>query len=211
MLSLVVVGDAELLQHARRLLPNFEIRGIADNPELSDPITSLAVIRGLIEGGHSPDAVVCAGVPGFTLLSQLPHYSASRCFVHPGATIWPPATLQWITEATGMTLIPNLEALPVALLGRGGLSDAASPEPEGFPSPRAGADPAAARREQSPRSQGYEWADETPVQVPPAPVSLDREPARSEPQVIDAGPAPTPQQTAYLPTDLLRPLRPRSS
>jgi len=205
----VVVGDVELVERARRLLPNFEVRGVTEDPELGDPITSLAVVRSLIESGHSPDAVVCAGVPGFTLLSQLPHFSASRCFVHPGSTIWPPATLQWMAEATGMTLIPNLEALPVALLGRGGLSEAAS-EGEGLPPPRTrpGAELAAAPGE-APRP-GYEWANETPVQVPPAPVLLDSEPARSEPQVIDAGPAPGPQETAYLPTDLLRPLRPRS-
>jgi len=207
----VVVGDVELLQRARRLLPSFEIRGVTDEPKLGDPITSLAVIRSLIESGHSPDAVVCAGGPGFTLLSQLPHFSASRCFVHPGATIWPPATLQWMAEATGMTLIANLEALPVALLGRGGLSEAAQ-QGDGFPAPpsRADVDSADAESESGPGGPGYDWAKETPVQVPPAPVSLDREPARLEPQVIDAGPAPSPQETAYLPTDLLRPLRPRS-
>ena len=208
---MVVVGDVELLQRARQLLPSFEVRGVSDDPDLGDPITSLAVIRSMIERGHSPDAVICAGGPGFTLLSQLPHFSASRCFVHPGATIWPPATLQWMAEATGMTLIANLEALPVALLGRGGLSEAV-PEGDAFPAPRSRpeADSPDAQGDPTPGSPDYEWANETPVQVPPAPVSLDREPARSEPQVIDAGPAPTPQETAYLPTDLLRPLRPRS-
>ncbi|MHB8555345.1 MAG: hypothetical protein ACYDCB_06770, partial [Candidatus Dormibacteria bacterium] len=130
--SVVVVGDAELVQRARQLLPSFEIMGVTERPELGDPVTSLATIRHLIEGGHAPDAVVFAAVPGFTLLSQLPHFSASRCFVHPGATIWPAATLRWMIEATGMTLIPSLEALPVALLGRGGLSDSAS-EAEGHP------------------------------------------------------------------------------
>jgi len=215
MSSVVVVGDSDFALRTRQLLPNFQVLGVTDDAELGDPVTSVTTIRRLIESARPPEAVVCSGAPGFTLLSQLAHFSASKCFVCPTSVAgWPQATLQWITEATGMTLIPSLDSLPAAMLGRGTLAATGQSDTPGLagqapPAPP----PAAAQRDTgvSPRGdRGYEWADETPVQVPPPPVSLDREPPPTVPQIIDAGPGPSQPQTAYLPTDILRPLRPRS-
>lgn len=211
MSSVVVVGDPDFVLRTRQLLPNFQVLGITDDAELGDPVTSITTIRRLIETSRPPEAVVCSGAPGFTLLSQLTHFSASRCFVCPTpAAGWPPATLQWITEATGMTLISSLDSLPAAMLGRGTVSPAGASDPPGQAStalaPAAQPDSVSAPR----GDRSYEWAEATPVQVPPPPVSLDREPAPTLPQIIDAGPGPSQPQTAYLPTDILRPLRPRS-
>jgi hypothetical protein len=216
--SIVVVGDSELLQRARQLLPGFQVIGVTDEPDLGDPASSLGVIRALIETGRAPDAVVCAAVPSFTLLGQLHHYSAGRCFVDPTGSIWPPNTLRWIVEGAGMAVLPSLEAIPAALLGRAGppgaISDSesfSSPlEPAGFRGGIAHLDGAGAAEITS-RPQDYAWASEPPIQVPPAPVLLGQEAPDPSLQVIDAGTGPAPQQTAYLPTDLLRQLRPRSS
>jgi hypothetical protein len=214
----VVVGDSELLQRARKLLPGFQVIGVTDEPALGEPASSVGVIRALIETGRAPDAVVSSGVPGFTLLGQLHHYSAGRCFVDPAGSIWPPSTLRWIAEAAGMAVLPSLEAVPAALLGRagppGGASDTkglTSPlEPAGFGGSIAQLEEAAAAAVAS-RPQDYAWASEPPIQVPPAPVRLRQEASDRSQQVIDAGRGPAPQLTAYLPTDLLRQLRPRNS
>jgi hypothetical protein len=214
--SIVVVGDSELLQRARQLLPGFQVIGVTDEPDLGDPASSLGVIRALIETGRPPDSVVCAGVPGFTLLGQLHHYSAGRCFVDPAGSIWPPNTLRWIAEAAGMAVLPSLEAIPAALLGRAGPPPGAVSDTEGFSSPLepAGFGGSIAKLETaevSSRPPDYAWANEPAVQVPPAPVLLDQEASDAAPQVIDAGRGAAPQLTAYLPSDLLRQLRPRNS
>jgi|GEM_PF-4543026 hypothetical protein len=211
----VVVGDQDLYQRTRQLLPNFQVIGLVDEPELADPVTSVGPIRSLVDSTNTPDAVICGGSPGFTVLSQISQLSPSRCYVYPSESAgWPSDTLRWIAEATGMSLLPHLESLPAAILARGAvpagpvetaLSSQAPPptsssgrEPDGGGSRTAGGD-------------DYSWADATPVQVPPPPVSLDQEPIPGPPQVIDAGPAPRAPETAYLPTDVLRPLRPRGN
>lgn len=203
--AVIVVGDAELQRRTRQLLPNFEVLGVAEDPDYGDPITSVARLRSLIERADPPDAVVCSGSPGFTVLGQLPHFPANRCFIHPGnASNWPLETLGWMAEATGMVLLPNLESLPAAILARG---MQVAPRTKDAPVAPATSRPAG-DREQSSRAPDFAWADTTPVQVPPPPVSLDPEPVPQAPQVIDAG--STPSRPAYLPTDLLRPLRPRT-
>jgi hypothetical protein len=219
--SIVVVGDSELLQRARQLLPGFQVIGITDEPDLGDPASSLGLIRALIETGRAPDAVICAGVPSFTLLGQLHHYSAGRCFVDAAGSIWPPNTLRWIAEAAGMAVLPSLEAIPAALLGRAGPPGAitgitgnegssSSLELAGFGGGIAQREGAGAAEVASP-PHDYAWASEPPIQVPPAPVQLRQEEPDPSRQVIDAGMGAAPQQTAYLPTDLLRQLRPRNS
>ncbi|MHB1501061.1 MAG: hypothetical protein ACYCYK_07840 [Candidatus Dormibacteria bacterium] len=218
MSAVVVVGDAELELSTRQLLPNYQVMGIGQDPELGDPITSVAVLRALIETANPPDAVVCGGAPGFTILSQLPHFPPSRCYVCPGSSAgWPAETMRWIAEATGMTLLPQLESLPAAILARGAPSSPRQQEVSSAgptaqrqlqPAPTAtGA--ASATPPASPRERDFSWADATPVQVPPPPVSLDTQPVSLAPQIIDAGPSPA-LRSAYLPRDLLRPLRPRS-
>ncbi len=204
-----MVGDAELQRRTHQLLPNFQVIGVAEDPDYGDPITSVALLRALIERSEPPDAVVCSGGPGFTVLSQLPHFPPSRCYIHPSSpAAWPLDTMRWMAEATGMALLPNLESLPAAILARGmqathkPAETAAAPptKPASAPTPAPAAPPAQP-------IQDFAWADATPVQVPPPPVSLDPEPVPRAPQVIDAGPVVP--RSAYLPTDLLRPLRPR--
>ncbi|MDA8332952.1 MAG: hypothetical protein M0027_17420 [Candidatus Dormibacteraeota bacterium] len=211
----VVVGDQDLYQRTRQLLPNFQVIGLVDEPELADPVTSVGPIRSLIDSTNTPDAVVSGGSPGFTVLSQIAQLSPSRCYVYPGeAAGWPPDTLRWIAEATGMSLLPQLESLPAAILARGAVP--AGPADPPLPAPPPQASTPTARKPDGrgvPTAGGgdYSWADATPVQVPPPPVSLDKDPVPGPPQVIDAGPAPRAPETAYLPTDVLRPLRPRDN
>lgn len=203
--QVVVVGGAELAERVRRLLPNFEVLGPDSEPLLEDPVTGLETVRSLVDSGAGPDSVVCAALPGFALFGQVPRLSPTRCFISPEGSVWPAETVRWMAEAVGMTVLPALEALPALLLGRSGPP---LPPPRGL---TAVVEPAAPPRPSAAASSpttapDYDWAAETPVQVPPPPVSLDPTPASPRPQVIDAG---GPPQTAYLPTDLLRPLRPR--
>ncbi len=204
--QVVVVGGAELAERVRRLLPNFEVLGHDSEPELEDPVTALETVRSLLDSGSGPDSLVCSALPGFALLGQVPRLSPSRCFVTPEGSVWPGETVRWMAEAVGMIVLPALEALPAMLLGRSGTP---LPAPRGLtavvePAPAAPRPPSRAR--QAPPAPTYDWASATPVQVPPPPVSLDPTPAPAAPQVIDAG---GPPQTAYEPTDVLRPLRPR--
>ncbi|MGA9775350.1 MAG: hypothetical protein WBU92_05455, partial [Candidatus Dormiibacterota bacterium] len=118
MAIVVVVGDSALAIRVRHLLPNFKVVGPDADPDLADPITSLEPIRSLVESGSGPDAVVCSAHPGFTLLGQVPHLSPTRCFVDASGSIWPPETVRWMAEATGMTVLPATESLPALLLGR---------------------------------------------------------------------------------------------
>jgi hypothetical protein len=206
MSEVIVVGDAELQRRIRQLLPNFQVVGVAEDPDYGDPITSVALLRSLIERSDPPDAVVCSGSPGFTVLSQLPHFPPNRCYIHPSSpAAWPVETMRWMAEATGMALLPNLESLPAAILARGMQSPHRPGEATGAP-PTTPPPPGPAAAPAQPEGD-FAWADATPVQVPPPPVSLDPEPAPRAPQVIDAGPVVP--RSAYLPTDLLRPLRPR--
>ncbi|MHB1575430.1 MAG: hypothetical protein ACYCX9_02800 [Candidatus Dormibacteria bacterium] len=208
--EVVVVGDAELQRRTHQLLPNFQVIGIAEDPDFGDPITSVAPLRSLIESSDPPDAVVCSASPGFTALSQLAHFPPNRCFIHPSSPVgWPMETMRWMAEATGMALLPNLEALPAAILARG-LQPAPKPQegPAALPAKRNQQPTPPGEDESDPRDRDFAWADATPVQVPPPPVSLDPEPVPRAPQVIDAGPQSP--RSAYLPTDLLRPLRPRT-
>jgi hypothetical protein len=213
--SIVVVGDSELFQRARHVLSGFRVIGVTDDPGLGDPASGVGVIRGLIETGHPPDAVVCAGVPSFTLLGQIHHYSAGKCFVDPTGAIWPPNTLQWIAEAAGMTVLSSLEAVPAVLLGRAGPPSPISDDSVAPALELAGFGGGTARPDGDGEAvqppQDYAWASEPPIQVPPAPVRLGHGAADPLRQVIDAGAGAAPQQTAYLPTDLMRQLRPRSS
>lgn len=200
----VVVGDGELETAVRALLPNYQVLGGSTDPDLSDPVTSLEPIRTLVEAGRPPDAVVTTAVPGFTVLGQVPHLSPTRCFVHAEDTIWPTQTVRWLTEATGMALLPGPEALPALILGRSTAGDGgpAGPALESISMLATHPDePAPATR-----AADFQWAEAAPVQVPPAPVSLEEEQPPPPGAVIDAG---GPPQTAYVPTDLLRPLRPR--
>ena len=204
--QVVVVGSAELAERVRRLLPNFDVLGPDSEPELEDPVTSLETVRSLLDSGSSPDSLVCSALPGFALLGQVPRLSPSRCFVTTEGSAWPGETVRWMAEAVGMIVLPGLEALPAMLLGRSG----PPPSPprgltavvETAPAPPHPPSPASP----PPAAPTYDWAAETPVQVPPPPVSLDPTPGPAAPQVIDAG---GPPQTAYEPTDVLRPLRPR--
>lgn len=207
----VVVGDPGLAVEVRRLMPTFRVVGQDSDPDFGDPVTSLEPIRSLLESGSGPDAVVCAAQPGFNLIGQLPHLSPTRCFVSPSGSIWPPETVRWMAESTGMTVLPSPEALPALLLGRsapgGARETGLTVDPNPLPATVAaieGLEGASARERPTP---DFEWANETPIQVPPPPVSLDPGSTRQRPQVVDAG---GPPQTAYLPTDLLRPLRPRT-
>ena len=204
--QVVVVGGSELAERVRRLLPNFDVIGPDSEPELEDPVTSVEAVRSLLDSGSGPDSLVCSALPGFALLGQLSRLSPSRCFVIPEGSAWPEETVRWMAEAVGMVVLPALETLPAMLLGRSGPP---------LPPPReltavVEAAPAAPRppipASAPPPAPTYDWAAETPVQVPPPPVSLDPTPAPGAPQVIDAG---GPPQTAYEPTDMLRPLRPR--
>lgn len=223
--TLVVVGDASLARRAAELVPSFRVVGAVEDLELADPATSLARIGAMLDRGQTPAAVLCSGNPGFSVLSQLRHFPANRCYVFPGDSPWPLPTLQCLVEAAGMTLLQNLESLPVALVGRtvqgvrrpgyeeiptrSGLEaeksvtrlKAAQVRGAGRPAAR----PAAARDD-------FGWANAPTVQVPPAPVSLDG-PADEEPQgpiVLEAADPPHQPASAYLPADLLRVLRPRA-
>lgn len=223
--TLVVVGEAGLASRAAELVPSFRVVGAADDLELADPATSLARIGIMLDSGRPPAAVLCSGNPGFTVLSQLRHFPANRCYVFPGDSPWPLPTLQCLVEAAGMTLLQNLESLPVALVGRtvqgvrrpgyeeiptgSGLEAEASvsrlkaaqaqkaAQPKAVPQPR-------------PRDD-FGWAEAPTVQVPPAPVSLEGaiEDEELGAVILDVTDTPQPSVSAYLPTDLLRMLRPR--
>lgn len=201
---IVVVGDGKLEASVRSLLPNYQVLGPSTDPDLADPVTSLEPIRTLVDAGRAPDAVVTTSIPGFTVLGQVPHLSPTRCYVQSEESIWPAPTVRWLTEATGMALLASPEALPALILGRStageGSQEATIPEPMSVISIEAGLPGAPGR------ASDFEWAEAAPVQVPPAPVTLDEESPPRAGAVIDAG---GPPQTAYLPTDLLRPLRPR--
>lgn len=201
---IVVVGDGKLEASVRALLPNYQVLGPSTDPDLADPVTSLEPIRTLVEAGRAPDAVVTTSIPGFTVLGQVPHLSPTRCYVQSEESIWPAQTVRWLTEATGMAVLAGPEALPALILGRStageGNQEPTIPEPMGMVSIEVGQPGAPIR------PSDFEWAEAAPVQVPPAPVTLHEEAPAPAGAVIDAG---GPPQTAYLPTDLLRPLRPR--
>ncbi|MGH7643669.1 MAG: hypothetical protein ACRENX_11805 [Candidatus Dormibacteria bacterium] len=224
--TLVVVGEASLARRAAELVPSFHIVGAVEDLELADPATSLARIGAMLDRGQPPAAVLCSGNPGFTVLSQLRHYPANRCYVFPGDSPWPLPTLQCLVEAAGMTLLQNLESLPVALVGRT-VKGVRRPGYEEIPtgsglaaeesvsrlkaaqvqhaSRPAGAQPA-------PNRDDFGWADAPTVQVPPAPVSLDGaiEDEGAGAVVLNVHDRPLASASAYLPTDLLRVLRPRA-
>ncbi|MGH7610475.1 MAG: hypothetical protein ACREN4_00495 [Candidatus Dormibacteria bacterium] len=222
--TLVVVGEVKLAERAAQLVPSLQVVGASDDVELSDPATSLARIGTMLESGQTPAAVLCSGNPGFSVLTQLRRFPPSRCYVFPGESPWPLATLQCLVEASGMTLLQNLESLPVALGGRtvdgvrrpghkeiptaSGLEADAAVNRLKAAQASAAERPAPAPKRQLP-PEDFGWADNSPVQVPPAPVSLEPEGEASPPTVVEAGEAPPASRSAYLPTDLLRPLRPR--
>jgi len=225
--TLVVVGEAGLARRAAELVPSYRVLGAAEDLELADPATSLSRIGAMLDRGNAPAAVLCSGNPGFTVLSQLRHFPANRCYVFPGDSPWPLPTLQCLVEAAGMTLLQNLESLPVALGGRtvqgvrrpgyediptgsgleaeesvgrlkaAQLQNATRPAPTAAPPPR----------------DDFGWAEAPTVQVPPAPVSLEGavEDDQLQPTVLDVSDTPQRSASAYLPTDLLRVLRPRAS
>jgi hypothetical protein len=64
---------------------------------------------------------------------------------------------------------------------------------------------------QSQPLEDFGWAEAPTVQVPPAPVSLPGAIAADErgPMILDASDGQQQSASAYLPTDLLRVLRPR--
>ncbi len=229
---LVVVGDADLERRASQLLPSFRVLGTAEDLALADPATSLAKIGALLDGGRVPVAVLCSGEPGFTVLCQIKRFPANRFYVYPGGSPWPLPTLQCLVEAAGMTLLQDLESLPVALVGRtvegvrrpgygeiptgSGLAAAESVErlraaaPPGTPA--TAARPASQGARPAPAADDFGWAETPTVQVPPAPVSLETPETdiASLPRVVVAGEDQARHPSAYLPTDLLRALRPRS-
>ncbi|HVB14419.1 MAG TPA: hypothetical protein VNH38_06670 [Candidatus Dormibacteraeota bacterium] len=224
--TLVVVGEASLARRAAELVPSFQVVGAVDDLELADPATSLARIGAMLDRGQPPAAVLCSGNPGFTVLSQLRHFPANRCYVFPGDSPWPLPTLQCLVEAAGMTLLQNLESLPVALVGRT-VQGVRRPGYEDIPTGsgleavesvgrlKAAQVQHAARPaggQESPPRDDFGWADTPPVQVPPAPVSLEGaiEDEDLGSVVLDVGNYPQQSASAYLPTDLLRVLRPRA-
>lgn len=223
---LVVVGEASLARRAAELVPSFRVLGAVEDLELADPATSLARIGAMLDRGQTPAAVLCSGNPGFSVLSQLRHFPANRCYVFPGDSPWPLPTLQCLVEAAGMTLLQNLESLPVALVGRTvqgvrrpgyeAIPTGSGLEAEESVSRLKAAQVRGASRPTSPPSPArddFGWADAPTVQVPPAPVSLE-DPADHEmpaPRVVDVSDPPHGSASAYLPTDLLRVLRPRGA
>jgi hypothetical protein len=221
---LVVVGEASLARRAAELVPSFQVVGAVEDLELADPATSLARIGAMLDRGQPPAAVLCSGNPGFTVLSQLRHFPANRCYVFPGDSPWPLPTLQCLVEAAGMTLLQNLESLPVALVGRT-VQGVRRPGYEEIPTgsgleaeesvsrlKAAQAQNAARPNGASPPRDDFGWADAPTVQVPPAPVSLDGaiEDEYASSVILDASDRPQQAASAYLPTDLLRMLRPRT-
>lgn len=224
--TLVVVGDASLAQRAAALLPSFQVIGAVDDMELADPATSLARIGGMLDRGQAPAGVLCSGNPGFTVLSQLRHFPANRCYIFPGDSPWPLPTLQCIVEAAGMTLLQNLDSLPAALVGRT-VEGVRRPGYEEIPTGsgleaedsigrlKAAQLQGATRSAEAQQSQArddFGWAEAPTVQVPPAPVSLEAAPDDQGPasMILDVSQNPEPSSSAYLPTDLLRVLRPRT-
>lgn len=225
--TLVVVGEADLARRASELVPSFQVIGAVEDLELADPATSLARIGAMLERGQVPTAVLCSGNPGFSVLSQLRHFPANRCYVFPGDSPWPLPTLQCLVEATGMTLLQNLDSLAVALVGRtvegirrpgyeeiptgSGLEAEESVNRLKAAQAKVAARPPAAKV-QGPARDDFGWADAPTVQVPPAPVSLEGAIADDElrSMVLDASDTPQRASSAYLPTDLLRALRPRT-
>ncbi|HUY09079.1 MAG TPA: hypothetical protein VMW80_06470 [Candidatus Dormibacteraeota bacterium] len=222
--TLVVVGEANLARRAAELVPSFQVVGAVEDLELADPATSLARIGAMLDRGQPPAAVLCSGNPGFTVLSQLRHFPANRCYVFPGDSPWPLPTLQCLVEAAGMTLLQNLESLPVALVGRT-VQGVRRPGYEEIPT-GSGLEAAesvsrlkAAQVQNATRPNGtspprddFGWADSPTVQVPPAPVSLDGaiEDEDASSVTLDVSDRPQQSASAYLPTDLLRMLRPRT-
>jgi len=224
--TLVVVGEASLARRAAELVPSFNVVGAVEDLELADPATSLARIGAMLDRGQAPAAVLCSGNPGFTVLSQLRHFPANRCYVFPGDSPWPLPTLQCLVEAAGMTLLQNLESLPVALVGRT-VPGVRRPGYQEIPTgsglkakesvsrlkaaqvQHANRPPGA---KQSPPRDDFGWADAPTVQVPPAPVSLNGAMEDENPGsvVLDVSDTPLQSASAYLPTDLLRVLRPRT-
>ncbi|HEY6538623.1 MAG TPA: hypothetical protein VI138_06240 [Candidatus Dormibacteraeota bacterium] len=221
--TVVVVGDAGLARQVAELVPSFRVVGAVDDMELVDAATSLARIGARLARGQAPAAVVCSGNPGFTVLSQLRHFPANRCYVFPGDSPWPLPTLQCLVEAAGMTLLQNIDSLPVALGGRT-VQGVRRPGYEEIPTgsglaaaesvgrlKAAQAQGAGRSASPSPSSDDFGWAEAPTVQVPPLPVSLegalDEDDAPGA--VLDVSEAAGAGGTAYLPTDLLRRLRPR--
>jgi hypothetical protein len=222
--TLVVVGDAGLAHRAAELLPSFRVVGAVDDLELADPATSLALIGEMLDRGQAPAGVLCSGNPGFTVLSQLRHFPANRCYIFPGDSPWPLTTLRCIVDAAGMTLLQNLESLPAAIVGRAA-DGVRRPGYEAIPTGSGLEAEESVGRLKAAQIQGasrpeaksarvrddFGWADAPTVQVPPAPVSLetaqDEEAGAS--MILDVSENPERSSSAYLPTDLLRVLRPR--
>ncbi len=224
--TLIVVGESELAGKVTQLLPNFRVVGVEEDNDLGDAATSLAAIGNLIEEGQTPQAVLCTGSPGFSILSQLRKFPPSRCYVVADSSPWPAPTLACLVEAAGMTMLSALDRLPVALLGKT-VEGVRRPGRGEIPAPRGINSEEAVSRIRSAQAQSREhppasgppaaadftWADETPVQVPPPPVSLDEqlEPVALVLEANGNGHADAPFGLAYTPTDLLRPLRPSRS
>ncbi|HUY61457.1 MAG TPA: hypothetical protein VMW49_06235 [Candidatus Dormibacteraeota bacterium] len=203
---LVVVGDDDLAERCRALLPQVEVIGPAESPDLADPVGAVGVIRTMLGAGRTPLTVVCPAIPGFTALTQVPGLPAQRCLVLAEGDVWPLSSVRVFVEALQMTYLPALEALPAALRsgpsprGRGAArsSDSAtavrSAEPAPPPPPFAPADGAAR-------------LDPEPVHLPPTPLAPAEWATTGSPwDPIDA--APRTARPAYQPTDVLRPLRP---
>ncbi len=222
---LVVVGDPDLARRAAQLVPSFRVVGAVEDLELADPATSLARIGSMLDRGIAPAAVLCSGNPGFTILSQLRHFPANRCYVFPGDSPWPLPTLQCLVEAAGMTLLQNLDSLPVALVGRT-VEGVRRPGYEEIPTGSGleaeesverlkAAQNHSPARPPNPNPPGpgedFGWAEAPTVQVPPAPVSLEGaiEAAPRSKVVLEVSASQPEGGSAYLPTDLLRVLRPR--
>jgi hypothetical protein len=225
--TLVVVGEASLARRAAELLPSFQVVGASEDLELADPATSLARIGGMLDRGQAPAGVLCSGNPGFTVLSQLRHFPANRCYIFPGDSLWPLPTLQCIVEAAGMTLLQNLESLPVALVGRT-VQGVRRPGYEEIPTGSGLEAEESVGRLKAAQVQGltrpsessiarsrddFGWAEAPTVQVPPAPVSLESPAEEISPSrvILDVSDSPDRSASAYLPTDLLRVLRPRTA
>jgi hypothetical protein len=126
-----------------------------------------------------------------------------------------------------MTLLQNLDSLAVALVGRtvegirrpgyeeiptgSGLEAEESVSRLKAAQAKVAAQPPAAKVQGSARDD-FGWADAPTVQVPPAPVSLEGAIADDElrSMVLETSDTHQRASSAYLPTDLLRVLRPRT-
>ncbi len=188
---LVVVGDDGLADRCRAMVPEFEVIGPAESPDLADPVGAVGAVRTMLGAGGAPLAVLCPAIPGFTALTQVDGLPPERCLVLAEGGVWPAPSVRSFADALQMTFLPALEALPKAL---------------GPGRPRRGWETAAPTRSPSPDAPAR--PDPGPVHLPPAPLPRpELGAARGSPgETVEAARPPAPP--AYRPTDILRPLRP---